>query len=128
MAPHNNSLDGTQQDLDQYNHLQKKFRKACSQVVLLNNKIQDAQVRYDHAVKGGKKAFRYVGRLNLATLEGVRNMIYEYAARAADTLDRMQDRLVEQGLMTEAAAETETDTDIEDMDVAQSTATHKRLF
>ena len=81
--------------------MQRKFRKACSQVILLNNKIQDAQIRYNRAVTNGQKSFRFIGRLNLATLEGIRNMIYEYAARRADELDAMQDRLVALGLMEE---------------------------
>ena len=38
-----------------------------------------------------------MGRLNLATLEGVRNMLYEYAADKADMLDDMQDRLLASG-------------------------------
>ena len=89
-------------EIEHYQTLQRKFRKACSQVILLNNRIQDAQIRYDRAVKANRKSYRYVGRLNLATLEGVRNMIYEYAARAADELDTMQDRFVEHGIMDEA--------------------------
>ena len=96
------------QEIEHYQQLQRKFRKACSQVILLNNRIQDAQIRYDRAVKANRKSYRYVGRLNLATLEGVRNMIYEYAARSADELDTMQDRFVELGIMDEAMEGTES--------------------
>ena len=88
-------------EIEHYQQLQRKFRKACSQVILLNNRILDGQIRYNRAVKANRKSYRYVGRLNLATLEGVRNMIYEYAARAADELDVMQDKFVELGVMEE---------------------------
>ena len=84
-----------------YHQLQTKFHKACSQVILLNNQIQDAQIRYDRAVKQGNKSYRYLGRLKLATLESVRNVIYEYAARVGDEIDDLQDRLVDMGLMEE---------------------------
>jgi hypothetical protein len=94
-------------EIEHYNQLQRKFRKACSQVILLNNRIQDAQTRYDRAVGQRRKSFRYVGRLHLVTLEGVRNMIYEYASRAADELDALQDKLVFLGLMEDAAEEME---------------------
>ena len=87
--------------LSEYLQCQQKFRKACSQVILLNNQIQNAQIRYDRAVKDGNKAFRYMGRLKLATLEGVRNTIYEYAARLGDEIDAQQERLVDMGLMEE---------------------------
>ena len=92
--------EAMEREIERYEQLRSKFRVACSQVILLNNRINDAHIRYDRAVH--RKSYRYVGRLNVATLEGVRNMIYEYAARAADDLDAMQDRFVEQGIMDAA--------------------------
>ena len=89
------------EELEQYDLLQKKFKKACSQVILLNNQILEAQIRYDRARENGQKSHRYLGRLKLATLEGVRNMIYRYAQERADQLDAMQDRLVAVGLLQE---------------------------
>ena len=93
------------EEIEYYNQLQCKFRKACNQVILLNNKILDGQIRYQRAVKANRKSYRYLGRLSLATLEGIRNCIYEYAARAADELDSMQDRFMELGIMEEAMQE-----------------------
>jgi hypothetical protein len=92
-------VESVQEEISDYLQLQLKFRKACSQVVLLNNSIREAQTRYDRANKSGNKPFRYVGRLKLAVIEGVRNTIYEYAALKADELDVMQERLVELGVM-----------------------------
>ena len=84
------------QDLD------KKFRKACQQIVLLNNQIEALQVRYDRAYKANQRTFRYSLRLRLATLEGVRNMFYEYAYRRADELEALQDQLVELGVIQDS--------------------------
>lgn len=88
-----------QQQLSLYDDIQCKFHKACSQVILLNNWIQAAQIRYNRALRDNNRAFRYVHRLRLMTLEGTRNMIFEYASRKAEDLDIMQDSLVAQGLL-----------------------------
>ena len=88
-------------EIEHYQQLQCKFRKACSQVILLNNRVQDENIRYLRAVKSNRKSYRYVGRLKLATLEGVRDMIYHYAANAGDELDAMQDKFVAMGIMAE---------------------------
>ena len=36
-----------QEEVEQYQLLQEKFQKACSQVILFNNQILDAQIRYE---------------------------------------------------------------------------------
>ena len=87
-----------QQEVDQYDAMQAKFQKACNQVILLNNWIQDAQIRYDRALHENCRSFRYTLRLQLMSLEGARNMFYEYASRKAEELDSMQDRLRAQGI------------------------------
>ena len=88
----------------------RKFRRACQQVLLLNNQIADTQVHYDRAVNDQHRTYRYTLRLRLATLEGIRNMYHDYAVNKADELDELQDRLIEAGLLQE---ETE-DIDSED--------------
>ena len=87
--------------IDHYTKLQGKFQKACSQVILLNNQITDAQVRYNRASRQGNKAYMYQARMRLMTLEGVRNTIYQYASRMADVIDEEQEKLVAMGLMEE---------------------------
>ena len=87
--------------VENYTLLQSKFKSACSQVILLNNKIVDANVRYKRASQQGNKAYLYSGRLQLMTLEGVRNTIYEYAARLADVIDEEQEKMVAMGIMQE---------------------------
>ncbi len=70
--------------------LNRKFRQACSQLILINNLIDDTTVRYDRAVRDNLRTFKYVLRLRLCTLEGVRNAFYEYAYAKADILESLQ--------------------------------------
>ncbi|ELT88147.1 hypothetical protein CAPTEDRAFT_195377 [Capitella teleta] len=97
-------MDSTNTDelIAQMQELDKKFRKACQQIVLLNIQIEGLQVRYDRAYKANQRTFRYSLRLRLATLEGVRNMFYEYAYRRADELEALQDQLVELGVIPDS--------------------------
>ena len=74
----------------------KVFRKACSQVILLNHKIEDAKTRYDRAGKVRRLSFRYSQRMKLTALEGVRNLIYDYACIKCDEIEKLQLKLREQ--------------------------------
>ena len=78
------------QSLEDIRTLDRKFRRACDQILLLNNCIDDLQSRYSSAMQLNRRSFRYSLRLKLATLEGVRNMFYEYASRCADSLEGLQ--------------------------------------
>ena len=99
--------------LDQLKQMNKKFRLSCNQVVLLNNEIEYLQIRYDQSVADHRRSFRYFLRLKIATLEGVRNMLYEYACRRADQLDQMHEQLLRDGEI-----EHELDlSDLEDNDI-----------
>ena len=95
------TLDYGNSLLDQLKQMNKKFRLSCNQVVLLNNEIEYLQNRYDSAVADQRRSFRYFLRLKIATLEGVRNMIYEYACRRADQLDAMHEQLLREGIIEE---------------------------
>ncbi|KAK6165689.1 hypothetical protein SNE40_022570 [Patella caerulea] len=68
-------------DLSETEH---RFRRACQQVVLLNNKLKELQVRYDRARRDQMRSFRYNIRLRMSGAEGVRNAYYEYARLKAD--------------------------------------------
>lgn len=87
--------------LDKLKQMNKKFRHSCNQVVILNNEIEYLQNRYDVAVADHRRSFRYFLRLKIATLEGVRNMIYEYACRHADQLDALHEQLLRDGIIEE---------------------------
>lgn len=75
-----------------------KFQKACAQVLLLNNLVQDLQTRYDRAVQDSRRQYRYTLRLRLCTVEGLRNMYYEYACQSADEIEALEDTLRQLGV------------------------------
>ena len=72
----------------------KKFKRACKIVVLLNNKLDGLQQRYNRARGDDRRSFRYNIRLRLCTVEGSRNMFYEYASQRADEMEELQDQLM----------------------------------
>jgi hypothetical protein len=55
------------------------FKKACQQIVLLNDRVCSATKRYRMAQASGCRSFRYTLRLKMAIIEGLRNAYYEYA-------------------------------------------------
>ena len=75
-----------------------KFQNACAQVLLLNNMVQDLQTRYDRAVKDNQRQYRYTLRLRLCTVEGLRNMYYEYACQSADEIEALEDTMRQLGV------------------------------
>lgn len=97
--------------MSSFRTLDKKFRKACLQIRMLNRHIEEIQIRYDRAFSSGRRSFRYTHRLKLATYEGMRNMYYEYACRRADELEQMQDTLISRGLISDGESESESDMD-----------------
>jgi hypothetical protein len=75
-----------------------KFQNACAQVLLLNNMVQDLQTRYDRAVQDNRRQYRCTLRLRLCTVEGLRNMYYEYACQSADEIEALEDNMRQLGV------------------------------
>jgi len=73
--------------------LNKIFRRACQQVILLNNRIEEMKARYDRARSLNRRSFRYTNRLKLCVIEGVRNMYYEFACTKCDEIEEKQTKL-----------------------------------
>lgn len=93
----------------------RKFRLACSQLVLMNNTIKEIEVRYQQALVNNSKCYRYVLRLKLCSLEGVRNQFYDYAYAKADELEQLQLQLYNKhGIMWDETLEQDTDDESED--------------
>lgn len=82
--------------------MEAKFQKACKQLILLNNWVRAVNARYQRALKGDQRTWRYMLRLRLCTVEGLRNMFHEYATDMADRLDRLEE---ETGMTTEELIE-----------------------
>ena len=74
---------------------ENRFRRSCEQIILLNSKLDDLQLRYDKARIVNHKSFRYNLRLKMATVEGVRNSYYEYACWKAETVAELSRRLAD---------------------------------
>ena len=98
-----------EQMLAEFRQLDKKFRRACHHIRMLNRQVEGFQVRYDRAFASGRRSFRYTHRLKLATFEGMRNMYYEYACRRADELEQMQEVLIQKGLVSDSDSEPDSD-------------------
>jgi len=102
--------------------LNKVFRRACSQVILLNHQIEAAKARYDRARAVKRLSFRYSNRLKLTSLQGVRNLIYEYACQKCEEIEMVQAKL--RPLLTpddEFEYYTNSDTDTEEVEAEEVT-------
>ena len=70
--------------------LNRKFRLSCAQLIHINNLIEEIEARYNRSQSDNRRSYRYILRLKLCSLEGIRNMFYEYAYAQADRLEDMQ--------------------------------------
>lgn len=87
---------------------ESSFQKACEQIVFLNKRLDDLQLRYDRANREGNKSFRYSLRLKIAAGEGLRNTYYEYACTKADLITDLRCKLFGAG-SSEEMSDIETD-------------------
>ncbi|KAK6177891.1 hypothetical protein SNE40_012765 [Patella caerulea] len=62
------------------------FHRAYEQIVLLDNKLKDLQVRYNRAKRDGNRSFCYTIRLKMSGVQGVRNVYRQYIQHKADTI------------------------------------------
>ena len=77
---------------------ERKFRKACKQIKLLNHHMEATQMRYNKATEENFRSFRYNLRLKLAVIEGTRNMYYDYAHIQAEIVAELRLNLFGQAL------------------------------
>jgi hypothetical protein len=63
----------------QMRKIERKIRRANAEIRILDRKMDILSIRYRRAVTDGRKAFRYSYRIQLATLEGVRQAFCEYS-------------------------------------------------
>ena len=91
---------------------ERKFRKACIQITLLNTTLQEMQQRYRRAKADNFKCFRYNLRLKLAVVEGVRNTYYDYAHIKAEQVAELRQQLF--GEHVNIVTDSDTDDDEEE--------------
>ena len=65
---------------------ERRFKRACEQIVQLNYSLDGLQQRYNKAKKANNKSFRYSLRLRIAVVDGMRNMYYDYAHKKAESI------------------------------------------
>ena len=91
---------------DKLNDAQLKFERACQQIVSLDQKIKDLEVRYKRAVKNKQNSFRYNLRLRLSVFTGIKMMYHHYAGTKADELTRLHRQRHTSARETSASADT----------------------
>lgn len=59
--------------------IEKRFLLCCQQITLVDQKLDALQIRYMRANQRNDRRARYSLRLQIATMEGMRNIYYQYA-------------------------------------------------
>lgn len=85
--------------LAKFDFVDRKFHKACAQLRVLSRRIELVELRYEKACRQNALSFSYMLRLELASLEGVRDMFYEYASCCAERLEILQNKMTAAGLI-----------------------------
>ena len=96
MPSHSNKMKtakGAHDLIKKIQHVDRKFRRARKQILVLNSQIESLLVRYQRSSDQGQKAFRCATRLQVTTVEGVRDMFYEYARLQCQDMDDLQCKL-----------------------------------
>ena len=81
--------------VDNLKSTKKKFSRASTQVVKLNEKLLILSEDYERARMNGRTSYTYFLRLRYLTVEGVRNMYFEYVIRCAQFMEAVHDKLEE---------------------------------
>ena len=90
---------------------ERRFRKACDQIVMLNQRLGDVQKRYKNAKRSNNRAFRYNLRLKLAVIEGARNMYYDYAYVKADQVAQLRREMFDESVEIVSGSDSEYSSD-----------------
>ena len=72
---------------------ERRFKRACEQIVQLNYSLDSLQQRYNKAKKDNHRSFRYSLRLKIAVVDGMRNMYYDYAHKKAESITDLRREL-----------------------------------
>lgn len=80
--------------------VERKFKKSARQVGVLDRQLDRLQARYKRADNSKTKAVFNSFRLQLSTLEGVRQVFYLYACERAAEKSRLQKEMQELVLMS----------------------------
>lgn len=69
---------------------ERRFRRACEQIVQLNYRLAAAEKRYTRAKREERRTFRYTLRLRIAVIDGLRDVYYQYAHQKAKDVEELK--------------------------------------
>ncbi|KAK6177893.1 hypothetical protein SNE40_012767 [Patella caerulea] len=72
---------------------EQRFHRAYEQIVLLDNKLKDLQVRYNRAKRDGNRSFCYTIRLKMSGVQGVRNVYRQYSQHKSEKIIQLRQSL-----------------------------------
>ena len=98
--------------LQQLQDVEQRFFKCCQQIILIDQKLDIVQTRYNRADKDNFRSLRYSLRLQLATVEGVRNAYYEYAKSKAQKMTQLRQVLFGSEIAVQDYVEIPEDEDV----------------
>ena len=70
-----------QRAMDFLVRIDKRFTKCCQQIDFIDTKLDYLQVRVARAFEAGDRPFLYTLHLQIATIEGMRNVYYQYGKK-----------------------------------------------
>ena len=62
---------------------ERRFRRACEQIVHLNYRLSGLERRYAKSKREQHRTFRYSLRFRIAVVDGLRDVYYEFAHKQA---------------------------------------------
>ncbi|KAK3087898.1 hypothetical protein FSP39_012271 [Pinctada imbricata] len=95
---------------------ERKFRRACEQILALECKMDDMTSRYEKAKSCNQRNFRYTLRLQLAVVEGVQNVYHDYARIQAEKINELREELDMVDPETDYVTDDEEDMEVSDYD------------
>ncbi len=66
------------------------LRRACCQVILLNNRIQQMKIRYDRVQGDNHSSFKHGIKTKMLSLVSIRNIMYHYADMKNEELEDLR--------------------------------------
>ena len=94
---------------------QRRFQRACDQIVLMNHKMETLNWKYEQAVGASQKHIRYTIRMRMLVLEGILQMYCRYAFLKKNQTMNLRFKLGGDISDTDEDFSSESESDFEDM-------------
>ena len=72
---------------------QRRFNRACDQILLLNTSLRGLRKRYNSASSSDSKTFRFPLRMRMMAIEGLVKTYYHYADMKRSEILKLQDEM-----------------------------------